>query len=232
MNIALIPARGGSQRIPRKNVKSFCGRPMIAWSIERALESGLFAQVLVSTDDEEIAAVAEASGASAPFRRPAELADHHTPTRPVVIHALDWLHQAGVDCAALCCLYATAPFVTTEDLRTGAALIDDVTVSYAFAATDFGFPVQRGFTLEPDGSPRMLQPAHAQTRSQDLPAVYHDAGQFYWARPATWRQDGAIFGPAARPVLLPRHRVQDIDTPDDWLRAEGLMRLRLEDAGH
>lgn len=224
MNIAIIPARGGSKRIPRKNVKDFCGRPMLHWPLAAARSSGLFEHILVSTDDPEIADSARAAGADV-LPRPAELADDHTPTQPVIAHAIDALDDQGIEAQAVCCLYATAPFVQASDLAMGRSLLDDPAVTYAFAATRFSFPIQRAFFLNAAGQPQMFQPEHALTRSQDLPEAFHDAGQFYWARPETWLAGGAIFGPNARPVLLPGHRVQDIDTFEDWTRAEALMRL-------
>lgn len=226
MNVAIIPARGGSKRIPRKNVRDFCGRPMLAWPITVAQACGLFDHIVISTDDPEIAAVARAHGAQV-IDRPAALADDHTPTQPVVAHAIEQLQSAGIRLSAVCCLYATAPFVSAADLLVGRGLIDDPGISFAFAATRFGFPIQRAFFLDAKGRPTMFHPEHALTRSQDLPEAFHDAGQFYWARPARWLDNAPIFGPDARPVLLPSHRVQDIDTPDDWLRAEAMMRLLL-----
>lgn len=225
MNIAVIPARGGSKRIPRKNLRNFCGQPMLAWPLQAAQDSGLFQRIIVSTDDEEIAALAQQLGGEVPFRRPPALADDHTPTQPVIQHAIETLQAQGQTIDAVCCLYATAPFVRASDLRAGRQLIDDPAISYAFAATRFGFPIQRAFFLDEAGQPQMFQPEHALTRSQDLPEAYHDAGQFYWARSSTWLAGGAIFGPQARPVLLPAERVQDIDTEADWQRAEALMQV-------
>ena len=225
MNVAIIPARGGSKRIPRKNIKAFCGKPMIAWSIEAALASGCFARVIVSTDDNEIAAVAEAHGAEVPFRRPAELADDHTGTIPVIAHAIDWLHEQGESPEAVCCLYATAPFVQPEDLQVGyRALQNGSDINYAFSVTSYAFPIQRALRLTPEGRVAMFQPEHFTTRSQDIEEAWHDAGQFYWGRAEAWRAGTPIFSERAVPVKLPRHRVQDIDTPDDWHRAEWLFK--------
>lgn len=225
MRICVIPARGGSKRIPRKNIREFAGKPMIAWSIEAALASGCFSRVVVSTDDDEIAAVAEAHGAEAPFRRPAKLADDHSGTLPVIAHAIDWLREQGERPEAVCCLYATAPFVQPEDLRTGYQDLqsgDDI--DYAFSVTSYAFPIQRALRLMPEGRVAMFQPEHFHTRSQDLEEAWHDAGQFYWGRTEAWRAEMPIFSERAVPVTLPRHRVQDIDTPEDWQRAEWLFR--------
>lgn len=222
----MIPARGGSKRIPRKNIREFAGKPMIAWSIEAALASGCFSRVIVSTDDDEIAAVAEANGAEAPFRRPANLADDHTGTIPVIAHAIDWLREQGDAPQAVCCLYATAPFVQPEDLQAGYRALqggdDGDVVDYAFSVTSYAFPIQRALRLTPDGRVAMFQPEHFTTRSQDLEEAWHDAGQFYWGRAEAWQAGTPIFTRRAVPVRLPRHRVQDIDTPEDWHRAEWL----------
>lgn len=223
--IAVIPARGGSKRIPRKNIREFAGKPMIAWSIEAALSSGCFARVIVSTDDDEIAAVAEAHGAAVPFRRPAVLSDDHTGTIPVIAHAIDWLGEQGEAPEAVCCLYATAPFVQAVDLQAGfRALQASRDVDYAFSVTSYAFPIQRALRLTPEGRVAMFQPEHFHTRSQDLEEAWHDAGQFYWGRAAAWSQGMPIFSERAVPVPLPRHRVQDIDTPEDWQRAEWLFK--------
>ena len=224
MKVAVIPARGGSKRIPRKNLRPFCGRPMIAWPIAAARESGCFDRIVVSTDDAEIAAVARAEGAEVPFPRPAELSDDHTPTRPVIAHALDALAEAGTPATLACCLYATAPFVQPEDLRAGLARLLDGGARYVFPVARFDFPIQRALRMDAAGHVAMFAPEHFLTRSQDLEPAWHDAGQFYWAAAETWHDPGPIFGPGAVGLPLPRHRVQDIDTEDDWQMAELLFR--------
>lgn len=229
--VAVIPARGGSKRIPRKNVKPFCGKPMIAWSIEAALASGCFDRVIVSTDDDEIAEAAAAWGAEVPFRRPAALSDDHTGTIPVIAHAIHWLRDEGQAPGAVCCLYATAPFVQAEDLRSGLSALQQEDADYAFSVTSYAFPIQRALRITADGHVAMFQPEHFSTRSQDLEEAYHDAGQFYWGRADAWCAGTPIFSERAVPVILPRHRVQDIDTLEDWQRAEWLLRaLQAEDA--
>ncbi len=223
MNIAVIPARGGSKRIVRKNIKDFCGKPLIAWSIAAARESGCFDRILVSTDDDEIAAVAEAYGAQAPFRRPAELADDFTPTVPVIAHAVEWAQRiAPVERA--CCIYATAPLLHSDDLVRGCAMLDGER-DYAFSVTTFPFPIQRALRLDDRGHVGMIDPAQRDTRSQDLEEAYHDAGQFYWGRTEAWLAHRPIFAARSVAVVLPRKRVQDIDTPEDWERAEMLFRM-------
>lgn len=226
MRLALIPARGGSKRIPRKNVVPFCGKPIIGWSIEAALASGCFDEVVVSTDDDEIAEVAQQLGARVPFRRPPALADDYTPTIPVVCHAIEWFTAQAQTPDQVCCLYATAPFVTTEDLRHGLQMLEDSAADYVFPVTDYGFPIQRALRLTDSSRLEMLQPEHWNTRSQDLEHAYHDAGQFYWGRTAAWLSHTPIFGPGSAAMVTPRHRVQDIDTPDDWKRAEWLFRAQ------
>lgn len=232
MKIAVIPARGGSKRIPRKNIRPFCGKPMIAWSIEAALASGCFDQVVVSTDDTEIAEVARLHGASVPFMRPAELADDHTGTIPVIRHALEWFASQGSIPQEVCCLYATAPFVTAEDIRRGLLLLQENACSYAFSVTSYAFPIQRAIRITAQGRVAMFNPEHFATRSQDLEEAYHDAGQFYWGQADAWREGRPIFGADSVPVLLPRHRVQDIDTDEDWERADWLFKVMQAQTGH
>lgn len=220
MRLAVIPARGGSKRIPRKNIKVFAGKPMIGWSIEAAKASGLFDTVLVTTDDDEIARVAADFGALAPFRRPAELADDYTPTIPVVAHALEWQIAQGVTPDQVCCIYATAPFIQADDLCRGLDLLLAMGCDYAFTVTSFAFPVQRALRITADERLRLFHPEHALTRSQDLEPAYHDAAQFYWGSASAWLARRPLFDESSVPIVLPRHRVQDIDTPEDWERAE------------
>jgi len=220
MKLAIIPARGGSKRIPRKNIKPFCGKPMIAWSIEAARASACFDQIIVSTDDAEIAAVARQYGATVPFMRPAELADDHTGTIPVIRHAIEWFNGQGHSVEQACCIYATAPFVSAEDIQRGGQILEETGSDYAFSVTSYAFPIQRAIRITERGRIAMFNPEHFNTRSQDLEEAYHDAGQFYWGIAKAWLQGKMIFSPDSAPVRLPRHRVQDIDTPEDWQRAE------------
>lgn len=225
MSLCIIPARGGSKRIPRKNVRPFFGKPMIVWSIEAALDSGAFDHVIVSTDDVEIAEVARASGAEVPFMRPADLSDDQTATVPVIAHALAEAEALWGPQDFVCCLYATAPFVLPEDIRKARALLDETEADYAFPVTSFPFPIQRGVRLRDDGRIEMFQPEHALTRSQDLEEAYHDVGQFYWGRKSAWLAGKTLIGPDAAPLIIPRSRAQDIDTPEDWDRAEQLFAM-------
>lgn len=229
MKVAIIPARGGSKRIPRKNIRPFAGKPMIAYSIECAVASELFDRVIVSTDDDEIAAVARDFGADVPFRRPPELSDDHTATTAVIAHAVRAVQAAGDDVTAACCIYATAPFVQAGDLAAALAKLESGSWRYVFAATSFGFPIFRSFRLGERDDVEMFYPEHFGTRSQDLPEAFHDAGQFYWGRPEAWLADARIFDAWSTVVRIPRWRVQDIDTLEDWERAELLMRMLQQD---
>lgn len=183
MNIAIIPARGGSKRIPRKNISDFCGKPMIAYSIEAARDSQLFDRILVSTDDQEIADVAQAYGAEVPFMRPPELANDFAGTTEVIGHATRWMRDRQWSVGSVCCIYATAPFVQADDLRRGLQELQAGNWDYAFTVTEYGSPIFRAFRKHPDGGIEMFFPEHFSTRSQDLPTAFHDAGQFYWGRP-------------------------------------------------
>ena len=224
MSLAVIPARGGSKRIPRKNIREFCGKPMIAWPILAAIESGCFDRIIVSTDDEEIAEVAERYGAEVPFRRPRKLADDYAGTVPVIAHAVEWLNTEGIATDAVCCLYATAPFVQAKDLRAGLERLKAEGCEYTFSVTSYAFPVQRALRVLDSGRVSMFYPENANTRSQDLEEAYHDAGQFYWGRSSAWLSRQPILASSSTPVFLPRERVQDIDTLEDWRRAEWLFR--------
>ena len=232
MKVAIIPARGGSKRIPRKNIKEFCGKPMIAWSIEAAKASGCFDRIIVSTDDAEIAGVAKKYGADVPFVRPAELSNDYAGTTEVIAHALQWLNDNGGKVTEACCLYATAPFVTAEDLRNSHAQFIRDGADYVFSVTSYGFPIQRALRLSKNNQISMFQPERcpptpclfSETRSQDLEEAWHDAGQFYWGKAQAWLENKKIFSNIATAYKLPRARVQDIDTPEDWERAEWLFK--------
>ena len=220
LNIAVIPARGGSKRIPRKNIRPFCGVPMIVHSIQVALNSGLFVHVVVSTDDQEIADVALRYGALVPFRRPDHLADDHATTLDVMAHAVHSCETLGWAAQRYCCLYATAPFVTEPDLRRGLEAVSKPGVSYAFSATRFEFPVQRAVKISVDGTVAPAWPEFIAARSQDLEPMFHDAGQFYWGQAAAFASKASFFAAHSRAIILPGYRVQDIDDEEDWHRAE------------
>jgi N-acylneuraminate cytidylyltransferase len=220
VKIAVIPARGGSKRIPHKNVRPFCGKPMIAWPIAAARESGCFDHIVVSTDDEEIARIALSHGAEVPFVRPAELSDDYTATRPVVIHAIREAEKLWGHAEFICCIYATSPFMTSTDIRNGLDVLVKSDADFAFAVTTFPYPIQRALKRTAANRVAMFHPEHRLTRSQDLEEAYHDAGQFYWGRTRAFLEDRPTFSDAAIPIVLPRSRVQDIDTLEDWRRAE------------
>lgn len=227
MKVAIIPARGGSKRIPRKNIREFAGKPMIAHSINCALQSGLFERVIVSTDDEEISRVARDSGAEVPFLRPPELSDDHAGTTEVVAHAINFLQDCGEKLSAVCCIYATAPFLRQEDIKQGLKVLESGDWQYVFAATNFAFPIFRSLRKKPEGGVEMFFPEHFSTRSQDLPEAFHDAGQFYWGRPQAWINGIRIFDKSSTVVTIPRWRVQDIDTLEDWDRAQIMWKVLL-----
>lgn len=220
MRLAIIPARGGSKRIPRKNIKVFGDKPMIAWSIAAAKESGCFDRIIVSTDDAEVAEVAKAHGAEVPFIRPLELSDDYAGTIPVIAHAIDWQNTHDERVSQACCIYATAPFVNPQDLQRGLQVLRDSGADYAFSVTSYAFPIQRAIRITPERRVTMVQPEHCNTRSQDLEETWHDAGQFYWGNADAWLEQRSIFSPNSAPITLPQESVQDIDTPEDWAIAE------------
>ena len=222
MNLCVIPARGGSKRIPRKNIKEFFGKPMIAWSIEAALESKCFDRILVSTDDAEVAAISKKYGAEVPFMRPAELADDYTGTTEVVMHAVQWQNEHSETADNVCCIYATAPFLKAKDINIGLDLLLSSKVDFTVSISSYSFPIQRALRITNDQRVEMFHPEQFDVRSQDLEEAWHDAGQFYWGRATAWLRGKAIFKSDAKPVVLPRHRVQDIDTWEDWKRAESM----------
>ena len=220
MNIAVIPARGGSKRIPRKNIKPFAGKPMIAYAIEAARESGACDKVVVSTDDEEIAEIAAQFGAELPFTRPPELADDHTPTVPVIAHAIETLRAMGWALDKVACIYPGVPLIDAADIAGALEVLEAGGGSgYAFPVAEFPSAIQRALRRQEDGRSEPFNPENALTRTQDLEPAYYDAGQFYWAGADTWLAGGTIHLDA-RTVVLPEWRVVDIDTPEDWDRAE------------
>jgi pseudaminic acid cytidylyltransferase len=226
MRIAVIPARGGSKRIPGKNIKLFAGKPIIAYSIEAALKSGVVDRVIVSTDDEAIAKTAEGLGAEVPFVRPSEISDDFTPTVPVIKHAIEWVAANWGKVSEVCCIYATAPFVTPHGIREAyERLMQNNVQGYVFTATTFPFPIQRAFRIKNDGHCEMFRPELYNARSQDLEEAYQDAGQFYWGRAESYMKEIEFFSTLSMPYVIPRYRVQDIDTAEDWERAEIMLRV-------
>ena len=220
--IAVIPARGGSKRIPRKNIKPFCGKPMIAYSIEAAIRAGIFDEIIVSTDDEEIADIAKNAGASVPFMRPKELSDDFTATGAVVEHAIKFLQARGDRIKFVCTIYATAPLIDEFYIKLGLEKLRASNAKNAFSCTSMPFPIWRTFKIAKDGRCDMFWRENFAKRSQDLEEAYQDAGQFYWTNLDASSSDEIFFGRDSIAIVLPRHLVQDIDTPQDWIRAEFL----------
>ena len=220
MNIAIIPARGGSKRIPKKNIKEFNGKPIIAYSIEAAFKSNCFDQVVVSTDDDEIAEVAKKYSAQVPFVRPVELSNDHVGTIPVIKHAIEWIENEKNSIDNVCCLYATAPFLRSQIISKAFHQLNDSKSDYCFSVTSFPFPIQRAIRVNQDNKVDMFYPENRNTRSQDLEEAYHDAGQFYWGKAQAFKDELPFFSKAAIPYILQRYLVQDIDTLEDWKRAE------------
>ena len=219
MKIAVIPARGGSKRIPRKNIKDFCGRPMIAWAISAAQDSGLFQHVVVSTDDAEIGDIARSSGAEVPFVRPRELADDLTPTVPVVAHAVKSCIDSGWHVDYACCIYPCVPFLQVSDLVSALELADARAADFVYPVTEYAHPIQRAMRRLPGGEMRFFSPQFELTRTQDLEKSFHDAGQFYWGKASAWLEHRKMHTDGLG-MPIPNWRVVDIDSADDWKRAE------------
>ena len=209
----------------------FCGKPIILWSIEAAKACGCFDEILVSTDSHEIAAIARQHGVEVPFIRPPELSDDHAGTAQVIVHAINELRNRGAAPEKVCCIYATAPFITVGDLRTGLDMLEDQSIDYAFPVTTFDFPIQRALRITDENTVRAFYAENIEKRSQDLEPAYHDAGQFYWGRADAWLEGRAVYGGRSVPILLDRHRVQDIDTPEDWRCAELMFEALSADEG-
>jgi len=225
-SLAIITARGGSKRIPHKNILNFCGKPIIAYSIEAALASGLFDEVMVSTDDKEIAEISLQYGAAVPFLRSAETSNDYATTVEVLNEVLNRYAEEGKEPDWFCCLYPTAPFVTSNKLRTARQLMNDGADSVMVVA-EFSYPPQRGL-IEDHGILRYWFPEFKNTRSQDIPTVFHDCGQFYMATSDVFRSTGSLIGPAFTGLVVPQTEVQDIDNPSDWAMAEMKYRLMLD----
>jgi N-acylneuraminate cytidylyltransferase len=218
-SIAIIPARGGSKRIPRKNIKPFLGKPIIAYSIEAALESKLFDEVMVSTDDAEIAKIAKQYGASVPFMRSAKTADDFATTADAIIEVIDTYRKLGREFDHVACIYPTAPFTTAAKLTTAFEKLSGNAYSSVFPVVKFGYPILRSLKIE-DGRVSMNWPEHLNARSQDLPKAYHDSGQFYIASTATFLAERTFFTSNSAAIIVDEMEVQDIDNETDWKIAE------------
>lgn len=228
MTVAVIPARGGSKRIPRKNIKSFCGKPMIAWSILAAKKSGCFKRIIVSTDDNEIAKIAIELGADVPFMRPAELANDYASTPDVMQHAASWLNAQKNKPNFICCISATAPLLDPEYLQEGLKKIKNEICEYAVSVTSFPSPIQRALRITPGDRIEMFYPENFHKRSQELETSFHDAGQFYWGRTSAWISKKLLFSRETVSIQLPEIQVQDIDTLEDWDIAQLKFKMLLD----
>ena len=228
MRVAVIPARGGSKRIPRKNIRPFAGKPIIVWPIKVALSSGLFDQVVVSTDDAEIAEVARAAGALVPFTRPENLSDDYADTKSVIRHAISELKLETEPEVQVCCIYPTSVFVDEQLLKEGLEKLNSIDCRFVLSITSIDPNVCRSFTKAEDDRITMLFPENYAKRTQDLPSLYCDAAQFYWATVSAWQSDLSIFGANSIGVFLDSSRVQDIDIEPQWLAAEKIFEEFLE----
>lgn len=224
MNLCVIPARGGSKRIPRKNIKNFCGKPMIEYAIKAAIESKIFDHIIVSTDDLEIKNVALLAGAEVPFLRPKELADDFTPTVPVVFHAIQECRVLGWNPTDVCCVYPCNPFLSSVSLFLGYGLLKDHPEKYIFPITEFPSPIQLAIRRDKSGCSNPFFPENELKRTQDFEQAYHDAGQFYWAGAETWKSNPKIHA-SSMTLVIPRSRVVDIDTTEDWTMAEKIFKV-------
>lgn len=219
MQIAVIPARGGSKRIPRKNIKNFCGKPMIAWAIETAKQSELFDHIIVSTDDDEVAEIAQQFGAQAPFRRPDNLSDDLTPTVPVIAHATRECFNLGISPKYVCCIYPCAPFLRADDLKSALNIAIKDNADFVYPVAEYAHPIQRAMKMLAGGRMEFFSPEYELTRTQDLEKSFHDAGQFYWGSSAAWIAEKKMHT-AGLGMKIPNWRVVDIDSMEDWARAE------------
>lgn len=225
-SIAIVPARGGSRRIPRKNIRLFCDRPIIYYPIATALESGLFDEVMVSTDDQEIADVAIQGGAKVPFLRSAATSNDTAVTAAVISEVLQRYQENGVEFDRLCCIYPVTPLLQAKHLKAAAALLEAENVESVQPVVRFGFPPQRAVRVLPDGRVSWIYPEHALTRSQDLEAQYHDVGQFYWWKTADFLKEKVLVGTNTFAYEMSELDIQDIDNEVDWQLAEQKYRLR------
>lgn len=225
--VAIIPARGGSKRIPRKNIREFLGKPIIAYSIEAALQSELFDEVMVSTDDPEIAGIAMQCGATVPFMRSGATSDDYATLSDVISEVLGWYAEREMNFDSFCCILATAPLLRYERIREGARMMEEEGFDSVFPVLRFSYPVQRSLRMS-DGKITMAHPEYAASRSQDLEARYHDSGQFYWMRSDRFLEGRAIFTANSGAIVLSESEVQDIDTEEDWFIAEMKYRMSCE----
>ena len=226
--VAIIPARSGSKSLVDKNIKLLSGHPLIAYSIAIAKLSKKVDRVIVSTNSQRYADIAKQYGAEVPFTRPKELSDDYATTSEVVIHAINWLKENNCHHDVTCCIYATAPFIRSQDIRNGFDKLSNTNCNFVFPVTNYPFPIQRAVIIDDQDHVRMFCQDKFFTRSQDLEVAYHDAGQFYWGRNDAWLNKDIIFSSESIAIKLPRYRVQDIDTLDDWETAEQLFQTLIK----
>lgn len=220
MNIAVIPARSGSKRIPNKNVKNFYGKPIIAWSITEAIKSKCFDRVIVSTDCKEISKIAESYGAEVPFLRPKNISDDFTPTIPVIQHCIKEISKTDNNIENVCCIYATAPFISSSFIISGLKKLKNMNIDYVFSATTFASSIFRALEINSKDEVRMIDKTNINKRSQDIVEAWYDAGQFYWGKKEAWLKGLEIFDSRSSIIPIPRKFVHDIDTFEDWEQAE------------
>ena len=218
-NLCIIPARGGSKRIPRKNIKTFLGKPIIAYSIEAALDSGIFDEVMVSTDDEEFAGIARKYGASVPFLRSEATANDYATTVDVLLEVIEQYKLRGKIFESICCLYSTAPFVTSDRLKEAYSKLSDK-IDACFTMVEYSYPIQRSLRINEEGQVEIKYPEYLKSRTQDLEKVYHDAGQFYFVKTDTLLNEKTVWCKRTAPLVLSELEVQDLDTLTDWKLAQ------------
>ena len=228
MNVAIIPARGGSKRIPRKNIKRFDGKPMIAWAIELAKSTKVFEHIVVSTDDKEIARISAAYGAQVPFLRPSFLSCDQTTTLPVISHAFQEIVKQYTKIEAACCIYPASPLLEVQDILQSFELLRSCNASFVYPVLEFSHPIQRAMRRTKSGIMQFISPKNELVRTQDLEKTYHDAGQFYWGTADAWLFSDRIHSNGAG-YPIPSWRVVDIDNEDDWRRAEILKKIIFSD---
>ena len=220
MIVCIIPARGGSKRIKKKNIKLFNQKPIISYSIKKALKSNCFDKIICSTDNKAIASIAKKYGAETPFLRPLNLSDDKTTITPVVAHAINYLQKQGHKINLVCCIFPTAPLMKVKDIQKSFKIIKNNNIDYCFSVTKYSFPIQRSIKIKKDKKCEMFYPEMVHKRSQDLEEAYHDAGQFYWGKVDAWLNRKLIFSNKSCPYVIPNLRAQDIDTHEDWKNLE------------
>lgn len=226
--IAIIPARGGSKRIPKKNIKIFCGKPMIYYSIKNAISSSCFKKVIVSTDNDDIARISKKYGAEILFKRPKNLSTDKALTRDVVNHTISFLDKLGEEFKYACLIYPTAPLLQKKKLIEGYKIIKSNKFDFAFTVTEYQYPIQRAFKIDKFKNVKMLYPKYRYIMSNNLEKIYHDAGQFYFGKKDSFLNYKPTFGKKSFPIILPKSLAQDIDDIDDWKIAENLFKTLYE----